>query len=526
MSRILASVFFAFGIAYGAEPADAVTCESLRALKLTNTIITMAEAVGAGKFVPPDVKQGDSGALVYRDLPAFCRVTGRIRPTPSSNIEFEVWLPSAGWNRNFMAVGNGGAGGSIVYDGTTVGTNAPGLAQALKDGFATASTDTGHKGAVTDYSFAVDIQKRIDYEHRAVHETAVTGKAIIRAFYGVGPTYSYFSSCSQGGRQALIEVQRYPADFDGVLAGSPGISRTTFLSAFVWVAHAFSAEAGSRIPETKLPAIESAAVAACDALDGVKDGVIGDPTQCRFDPAVLLCKGSESERCLTPAQVAALGKFYSGPRSSNGEQIAPGFLPGAETCVWGSSTCDGSAARRASSFFQGVLNSRFDVQTFDFDRDMEALDRALSGNNATEANLTSFKNRDGKLIIEHGWSDGTTSPLATVNYYRRVVSAMGEKATGDFLRLYMVPGVHHCGGGPGPNGPAPNSFGGPMTRALQHWVETGTAPGPIVATKYRIEGDPRSGVARTRPLCSYPQVPVYKGTGSIDEASNFFCGTR
>jgi len=452
-----------------------------------------------------------------------------IQPSSDSQIEFEVWLPTSRWNGNFMGVGNGGAAGSIIYDGGLVGTSAPGLAQALKDGFAAAATDTGHHGRMDDYSFGRGHpERRIDYYYRAIHETAVTAKAVIRTLYGDGPKFSYFSGCSFGGRQALTEVQRYPDDYDGVIAGAPAVSRTALLSTFVWVAQALSAEPGSRIPEDKLPLIEGAAVAACDTLDGVKDGLISDPTRCRFDPESLRCKGSESAGCLTQAQATALSKFYAGPRNSKGEQIAPGFLPGAEACVWGQSLCAGSAARRAASFFGGMLNSRFDVRTFNFDRDVQALDAdpEMKLMNVAESNLSAFKERGGKLIIEHGWSDGTSAPVNTVTYYQSVISTMGPDATQDFLRLYMVPGMSHCGG-PGsadqPTGPGPNRFRESMTSALTRWVERGVEPGSIIAEKYKIEGNPDRGVARRRPLCPYPQVASYKGSGSIDEASNFSC---
>jgi feruloyl esterase len=232
--------------------AGAATCDSLRALKLTNVVITTAQVVDPGRFLPPGAKPGDPAIALYRDLPSFCRAQGVIQPSSDSHIEFEVWLPTSGWNKNFMGIGNGGAAGSIIYDGSVIGTSAPGLAQALKDGFATASTDTGHQGRMDDYSFGRGHpERRIDYYYRAIHETAVTAKAVIRAFYGEGPKFSYFSGCSFGGRQALTEVQRYPDDYDGVIAGAPAVSRTALANTFVWVAQALSAEPGSHIPEEK-----------------------------------------------------------------------------------------------------------------------------------------------------------------------------------------------------------------------------------------------------------------------------------
>jgi feruloyl esterase len=397
----------------------------------------------------------------------------------------------------------------------------------LRDGFTGSSTDTGHRGTPDDYSFGPGHpEKRIDYDYRAIHETAVAAKAITRTFYGSPPRYSYFSGCSDGGRQSLMELQRYPADYDGVLACAPTASRTGSATAWVWVAQALAAEPGGQAAEAKIPAVQAAVLEACDALDGLKDGIINDPTKCHFDPAGLLCKGSESNRCLTQAQVTVFQRFYTGPRDSTGRQITPGFPPGAETDPGGSILCRdcmSSAAHRASIFFDGILDSRFKIQSFNFDRDVIALESSEEAKlgNATEPNVKPFKDRGGKLIIVHGWSDGTDSPIATVNYYQKVVSVMGTNAVGEFLRLYMAPGMQHGGGGPGPN-----RFFETMMVALQRWVEKGVKPGAVVATKYKIDGDPGSGVVRTRPLCPYPEVAVYKGTGSVDDAGNFLCKTQ
>jgi feruloyl esterase len=453
-------------------------------------------------------------------LPAFCRVQGVIRPSNDSHIEFEVWLPMSAWNGRYLGVGNGGAAGSIPYEGNL---NTPGLVEALKDGFATSATDTGHQGRLDDFSFGVGHpEQRIDYYYRAIHETAVTAKAVIGAFYGTGPRYSYFWGRSFGGGQALMEVQRYPADYDGVLAASPGLDRAATYTAWAWIAQAFAAEE-SQIPQNKLPVIQAAVIRTCDGVDGLKDGIIGDPMRCRFDPDVLLCKGSDLNGCLTPSQVAALKKYYDGPRNSKGDRIASSFPPGAEACVGNSMTCPGAAARRASIWFDGLFGGRFTVQTFSFDRDAQALaqDLEVKLGDATNSNLEQFMDRGGKLIIEHGWSDGTLPPTRSVKYFESVVSTMGEKAVHSFLRLYMVPGMSHSGA-PGlpdvPVGPASNRF-----RALQRWVETGEAPGSILASRYRVDADPASGLARTRLLCPYPEVAVYKGSGSVDDAVNFSC---
>ena len=507
-------------------PLSAATCDGLAALKLANTTITAAQVVAAGAFLPSGPAPRPAALALYKSLPAFCRVQGVSQPTSDSHIEFEVWLPAADWNGKYMGIGNGGSAGSITY---TYTPNAHGLADALKERFAAASTDTGHRGAGDDYTFGKGHPEiAIDYFYRAIHETAVNAKAIIQAFYGSGAKYSYFDSCSNGGREALMEVQRYPADYNGVLAGAPSNFRTHLQLEMVWLSEAVSAEPASHFSASKLPAIEAAALAACDARDGLQDGVIDEPQKCKFDPSVLLCKGPETDACLTQPQVTALEKIYSGPHTSRGVQIFPGYEPGGETgganawagWITGTDTRQGSSVVRAGGFFASFLDPdpRWNVGHFNFDRDVKALDDSRAAlANATNPDLSAFRDRGGKLILYHGWSDAAVPPLSTVNYYGQVMEKMGRK-TADFSRLYMVPGMQHCGGGPGPN-----SFREPITTALEHWVENGAAPDAVIATKYKVEGNPASGAARTRPLCPYPQVASYKGSGSIDDAADFTC---
>ena len=526
MKKVFVSVLLSIVVAH---PAGAATCDTLRALKLANVVIRAAEIVGAGEFVVPDASQylppgvTRPPTATSRTLPAFCRVQGTTRPSNDSNIEFEVWLPMSAWNGRYLGVGVGGAGGRISYE---VDLNTPGLVEALRDGFATSATDTGHQGRADDYSFGRGHpEQRIDYYYRAIHETAVTAKAVIRAFYGTSPKYSYFWGNSNGGNQALMEVQRYPTDYDGVLATSPDVDRADTYTAWAWIAQAFAAD-GSQILQNMLPTIQAAVIRTCDAVDGLKDGIISDPMNCRFDPDVLLCRDSDVNGCLTRPQVVALKKYYDGPRNSKGEHIASSFPPGAEACVDLSMTCPGSAARRASNPIDGLLDGRWNIQTFNFDRDAQALaqDPDLKLGSPTNPNLKQFMDRGGKLIIEHGWSDGTALPIRTVKYFDSVVSTMGQKAVDSFLRLYMVPGMAHSGA-PGlpdvPVGPTRNRF-----RALQRWVEAGQAPGSILAIRYKVDGNPASGVARTRPLCPYPEIAVYKGSGSVDDGKNFSCKVR
>jgi hypothetical protein len=514
-------------------PMFAATCESLASLKLAATTITSAKTVAAGAFHLPPELQAPPALLqfsAFESLPAFCRVEGLMQPSSDSHIEFEVWMPAAGWNGKYQGAGNGGFAGTINY---------PDLAQSLLAGYAVSSTDTGHKGTATDARWALDHpEKIVDFGYRAIHETAEKSKAIVRAFYDEGPKHSYFSSCSNGGRQALMEAQRYPADYDGIIAGAPAGSFTHIVAAFTWDLKATEVEPASYIPAAKFPAIEAAAVAACDALDGVTDGVIDNPQKCHFDPAVLLCKGPESASCLTQPQVTALQKIYAGAKNTKGEQVYPGFMPGGESGpggwpLWVAGPAPGKSLQYAFDTQGGAYliyqNAAWDFRAYNLDRDVTVADDAAGGRlNAVDPNLKALKNRGGKLILYHGWSDSALAPLATVNYYQDVVAKLGQKDTADFVRLYMAPGMQHCGGGPGPDsfGATPRVHADPdhsLTAALERWVEDGTAPGRIIATKYKASGGTGRVVARTRPLCPYPQVARYTGSGGTDEAANFTC---
>ena len=520
------------------DTAEAATCDELSSLRLANTTITAARIVAAGEFTPPGAGAGDRDEG-FRRLPAFCRVEGTIKPSSDSHIEFEVWLPSSGWNGDYLGVGNGGFTGSINYAARNAANVSATMATALAAGYATASTDTGHKSSSTDSSWALGHpEKMIDYGYRAIHETAVGAKRIVEAFYGQRPKKSYFNSCSNGGRQGLMEAQRYPEDYDGILVGAPAWDGTHGTVANVWNAQALMGRPDSFIPPRKLPAIEAAALQVCDAKDGVADGVIEHPTACPFDPSMLQCKGPESDSCLTLSQVAALKKIYAGPTTSKGEQIFPGLFPGAETGGWavfvtGSAPGAGDGYRSAVGFFTDMVyrTPTWDFRTFNFDRDVAIIDATIGHfRNASDPDLRRFKARGGKLVMYHGWNDPAIAPQSTINYYRAVVSRMGQKSTEDFVRLYMVPGMNHCGGGPGTIsfGASPASTQDPqrsLAAALERWVNDGVAPGTIIASKYRSAHDPASGLVRTRPLCRYPQVANYKGAGRPDDAASFVCAS-
>jgi hypothetical protein len=518
---VIPMLLVAFGT--GLTAAAATNCEDLAHLTLPDTTIT-AVTVPAGDFTPPQ------GAPLH-GLPAFCRVTGVIKPSSDSNIQFEVWMPSSGWNGKLQGIGNGGFAGSITFEP---------MGSAVAHGYAIAATDTGHVAGATSAGWALGHpQKVVDFGYRGIHETVVKAKALIAAFYGDGPKRSYFNSCSNGGRQALMEAQRYPADYDGILAGAPAYNWTHLLTGSLWDQQAMFLDAASYIPASKLPALEAATLAACDALDGVKDGVIDDPVKCHFDPSKLICTGPDSDSCLTAPQVKALEKIYSGPRSSKGATVFPGYSPGGETGGGGWSLWTSGVAPQKSlgfafgtQFFANMVyeDAAWDFKTFTVDQGMKAADDKLAKTlNATDADLKRFQARGGKLIMYHGWSDAAIPPVNSIDYYKEVAAKMGPKESEGFLRLYMVPGMQHCGGGPGPNvfgtgsvplGDAQHDAG----KALERWVEDGVPPGEIIATKFKTGTSPASGVVRTRPLCPYPQVAHWKGTGSTDDAANFVCG--
>ncbi len=485
-------------------------CAQLQSLSLPNTTITAAEFVPE---LPPRAPAAPTAA--HATLPAHCRIAAVLAPSPDSHIEMEVWLPPAeSWNRKFQAVGNGGWAGDISF-----GTAAPqaiprSMASALKEGYATASTDTGHKGKGADASFALGHPEKLkDFAYRAVHETTVASKAIIAAFYGSGPKLSYWNGCSSGGKQGLMEAQRYPEDYDGVVAGAPANYWTHLMFGIVWAAQATHEGQPGNLQRDKLELLHDAVLRACDALDGVKDGVIGNPALCRFDPGVLECKGPDGASCLTEAQVQGARKMYSGainPRT--GQRIYPGMAPGSEL---GWDPVNGlQPLAIAESYFRYVLfkDLNWDYRKLNFDSDLALADETVAHLlNATNPNLQAFFAHGGKLIQYHGWNDQQISPFNSVNYYKSVQERLGGTQIDGSYRLFMEPGMMHCGGGQGPN-----QFN-PMA-ALERWRESKIPPEHILAIHVT------SGVVdTTRPLCPYPQVAVYKGAGSAHDAGNFSC---
>jgi hypothetical protein len=524
-----------------AQSADS-RCADLQRLTLDQASVLSAEIIPAGTFVAPPRPTGPNEQVaLYKQLPAFCRVKVQATPSSDSNIQIEVWLPleAANWNHRFQGQGNGGFAGEISYEG---------LARFLENGYATAGTDTGHFARDVDASWALHHPEKItDYGWRGIHQMTVQAKAILAAYYGAPATHSYFASCSDGGREALMEAQRFPADYDGIVAGAPAYNWTTLLTSAAIGMQTLLANEASYIPASKVPLLQHAILAQCDKLDSlpgdVKDAIVDDPRACHFNPAKLTCKAGDSDRCFTAAQVQALVTLMS-PRTVDDITIPP-FLPaGAEedpngwpSWITGHERGKSAMAGFGNSYFANMVYSdpHWDFRTFDPAAGLAAA-REKTGEalNATNPDLSAFKNRGGKLILYHGWGDAAISPLYTIQYYEAVQQKLGKDETAGFLRLYLMPGVKHCADGPGPD--AIGQFGLPSLKessagnnvilALQDWVEEGRAPGTIVATKYaeleNHHADP-SKVEMTRPLCPYPQQAHYKGKGNVKKASSFVC---
>jgi feruloyl esterase len=500
------------------------SCTSLAALTIPGVVVRSATAIGAGPFTPPaaritaDEDRPQGGRSMT--LPAFCRVEATARPTTDSEIKFEVWIPPVdAWNGKFEGVGNGGYSGAIGYAA---------MAAGLRRGYAVASTDTGHTG--DDMKFGQGHpEKVIDWAYRAVHVMTDASKLIVRDAEGRFAEHAYFVGCSSGGHQALTEAQRFPDDYDGIVAGDPASNRIrqTFGFMYSWLA-THSADGKPIMSQSKLALLTKSVIEACDGLDGLKDGIIDDPRRCHYDPAKLLCKGPASATgdeasCLTQPQVDAVRKIYEGTKSPRtGEQIFTGWSRGSEGFgetagqSWRAYIMDPQEPMRVG-FFRYFLfhDPNWDPRTIDYDRDLAYAEQKLPFMSATERDLTPFKKHGGKLVMYTGWSDPVVPPMDTVAYYDAVTKTMGGlEKTREFYRFFIAPGMGHCGGGPGPN-----QFD--HLAALEQWVEKGVAPEKIVASH-----NTNGRVDRTRPLCLYPQVARWKGTGSTDEAANFSCVTE
>ena len=529
MSRSLASAVGVFGAAIliSATPARAQAFADLKSalVDYSKADIDPRKACEAlGKFKAKEIVQIAAAAMpAASGAPAHCRVTGLIAP----EIAFEVSLPSK-WNGRFYMIGNGGHAGESLDDAGRVAQRN----QALQLGFAFAQTNTGHDARKEPGGTFVmnNPQKAIDYAWRAVHLTATTAKDITKDYYGKAVSRAYWNSCSNGGRQGLLEAQRFPSDFDGIVANAPWVDQTGFTIGAMWNQKALSQ---APVTPAKLALVADRVMAKCDAIDGLKDGLIDDPRKCNFDPSrdVAACSaGTDSADCLTGAQAEAVAKVYGGPMS-NGKPFFPGYMPGSEavtTGLFGGGTGSGwlnvivgtQPDAKPADFNLAENTMRYlvftppkpdyDYKTFDFDRDTRLLDDWSKKADAKDPDLSKFRKRGGKVLMTYGWADSILQPMAGVNYYQQAVAKNGP-ATSDFFRLFMVPGMAHCGGGIGPDRHDP-------VTAMINWVEKDKAPDSMVASRV-VDNK----VVRTRPLCAYPQVARYSGAGSIDEAVNFRC---
>lgn len=520
LTRALAAASMAACLAL---PARAGSCEDLVNLKLPDTQIVSAVAVPAGDFAATP-KQ------IFPLMPAFCRVTAEVKNAPDSDIKVEVWLPGT-WKGVFHGTGNGGYAGTLSADYAE-------MAGGLRRGYATATTDMGTAPSndLDGDPLIGHPQKWKDWGLLSTHVMTVTGKAIAKAYYGAEAKRAYFTGCSTGGQQALIEAQYYPDDYDGIISGAPVINRTWGHVEAVWGYQAAHLQPGHVLSAAKLTLLHEAALKVCGGKSNglTSDPFIADPMACKFDPGKLVCKGADTGQCLTKAEVETAKALYSGPTDHNGKPLFYGWLPGSELNGWAFLQAPFNRPDEPSfdGMFKWVFGADWNWRDFDTVRDMPKMDAALGSslNGATTGNLAAFEARGGKLIMFQGWADPIVPQGQTLAFYSKLEKQFGAK-TRNFARLFMAPGVAHCGGGQGPaafnsalGGPPPPdaNAGDDIFYALTDWVENGAAPARILATKY-VDNAPAKGIAMQRPLCPWPQKAWYKGKGDTNDASNFVC---
>jgi feruloyl esterase len=514
MSRCLA--FFVCGFAAAATRGSPVasqtgtalrapvSCENLASHAGPGTRITVAERVAAGAFTPPGQLR-EFLPSTFQEMPAFCRIAATLSPVAGSEIKIEVWMPAEGWNGKLVGVGNGGLSGAIWHFA---------MVDPLQRGYAVAATNGGHDGGGADASFAIGNPARLaDYSWRAVHEMTVKAKAFAAAHYGRHARHAYWVGCSTGGRQGLMEAQRFPADYDGIVAGAPAYNWVP-LMAWAVVVQRIATDPEVALSRPQLTLLQNAAIAACDARDGVTDRVAENPASCAFDPAQLECRDGHTSNCLTARQVRAVRALYAGvvnPR--NGVTMMPGTAPGGEL-QW--LEFRDNAFPIGANYFRDIVigDPAWTIERFDVDRDTaRAMVQDKAGMTLTRRDLRQYFRRGGTLLLWHGWTDGLIAAQSSIDYYQSVLAASGAAATSG-ARLFMLPGVDHCGEGGGPS-----EFD--RLALIDMWVERGQAPDRIVA-KRPAQGDTP---ARTRPLCAFPGIARYRGEGSTDDERNFVCAS-
>jgi tannase/feruloyl esterase len=499
--------FVLLGVATATTP-----CESLTSLKFPDATITSAAVMpegpppraaaprggaargaargGAPAAAAPQAQRGAPPA----NIPEHCRVQMVLKPTSDSLINMELWLPTQNWNGKFMGVGNGGFAGSIQ------GLNND-MPQALRLGYATAGTDTGHQDQGGDWAIGHP-EKMVDFAYRSTHEMTLKAKTIVKTFYDQNARYSYFKGCSTGGRMALMEAQRYPEDYDGIIAGSLANRHI-----HMWTAGVARSIELSRHPEASLTAEKAALVnqMVTNTCDALKEGFLNNPRQCRVDFSKLACPaGKDDATCLTSAQLKTVNTFYGGVKTSKGELIFSGQALG--NPIGALRSTNQSPGGTFDIVRIAFNDANLDWHQFDLDRDMPLIDKAVGYVDSVNPDLSKFKAKGGKLLLTHGWADTGITPETTIWYYDSVLNKMGKNQS-EWMRLFMAPGMGHCGGGPGVN-----SFDSIGT--LEKWVEKGTAPDQMLGT---------GAQGFTRPMCPYPQYAEYKGSGELKDGANWAC---
>jgi feruloyl esterase len=517
LSALAVSTFLTAGRA-----SAAASCESLASLPLPHVTITLANLVEAGRFVqfPPGrgapapaqaAGRGRGGAAPspFADLPSFCRVMATLTPSDDSDIKMELWMPAQGWNGNLRGTGNGGLGGGV-------GVNPGALAAGIRRGYATVGNNTGHEG---DSSYALAHPEKIkDFGYRSVHESTVAAKALVKAFYGSGPKVSFIAEGGGGTIAALSSAQRYPEDYDivAVTGMSSYLTRHTFGQMWIW--QATHKDDASFIPPEKYAVLHQAALAACDGLDGSKDGVIGNVERCKFDPGVTVCKGADGPGCLTAPQVEAARKIYAGPfNPRTKEEVYSPLYPGSEL-GWGQLAGGAQPLGIPVEFFKYYVfrDPKWDYKTrpINFDDDVTLSDRPeIQAVNAVDPDLGPFFARGGKLLLVDGWSDTSVPPKVALNYYKKVAAKVGSKAMKDSMRFFMVPGMGH---GPGTAGD--ENFNFDALGVIEQWKETGKAPDTLIVSHFKNGME-----VGKRLVCQYPQVTMYRGSGNTEDTASYAC---
>ncbi|MEN8503549.1 MULTISPECIES: tannase/feruloyl esterase family alpha/beta hydrolase [Paraburkholderia] len=498
--------------------SNAERCQQLAKMVFPIATFTTVGEIHAGDFTAPDT-------TIVKNLPEFCRVAASLTPSSDSNIRVEVWMPAEGWNGKYLGLGNGGYAGLLDY---------PSLGAGISRGYAVAHTDMGTYPATSfdGKPLMGHPEKWIDWGYRSTHLMTMFAKAVAQQYYSAAPTKSYFMGCSTGGGQAIHEATQYPADYDGVIVGAPANDR---IGTHIGIATSWEllTTKNGGVPAAKLNLLYNEVVSACDSLDGVTDGIISQPDQCKFNPATLQCKGADAANCLTASQVGAIEALYAGvSNSSTGETIYPPFKKGSEQ-QWLPITFFPGPVPPFGDLFNWVLGANFSFETFDYVNDTATMNSVLGPIlNATSPDLTTFKSRGGKIIAFNGLADPLIPAGGLESYLEKVAKSAGDSRS--FVRLFEVPGMGHCSGGIGVNkfgssistdAPFPGDSSRDLLAALDKWADSGAAPDRIVATKFADDDQTKGVVTRTFPLCPYPQVAKYDGHGDISQESSYTCGS-